>query len=69
MRALRYLAAEEHRSVAQLIRQAADQYLVREFQDWKDWGGRFDVQTQSPRRRRKAPNSGVVNATWPRAGR
>ena len=42
MRALRHLVAEEHRSVAQLIRQAVDQYLVREFQDRKDWGERFD---------------------------
>ncbi|HEX5416215.1 MAG TPA: CopG family transcriptional regulator [Chloroflexota bacterium] len=42
VRALRHLAAEERRSVAQLIRQAVDQYLVREFQDRKDWGERFD---------------------------
>lgn len=42
MRALRHLAAEEHSSVAQLIRQAVDQYLVREFQDRGSWGRRFD---------------------------
>jgi hypothetical protein len=42
VRALRHLAAEEHQSVAQLIRQAVDQYLSREFSNRKDWGRRFD---------------------------
>lgn len=42
VRALRYLAAEEHRSIARLVRQAIDQYLAREFRDGKDWGERFD---------------------------
>ncbi len=41
-RALKHLAAEERCSVAELVRQAVDQYLARRLGEDKDWGGRFD---------------------------
>ena len=42
VRALESAAAEERRSVDELIRQAVDGYLARRRRDWSDWGRRFD---------------------------
>ncbi|MBI4491170.1 MAG: CopG family transcriptional regulator [Chloroflexi bacterium] len=42
VRALKHLAAEERRSVAELVRRAVDEYLARRFRDGTDWGERFD---------------------------
>ena len=42
LRALKHLAAEEHESVALLVRRAVDEFLARRFQNADDWGRRFD---------------------------
>lgn len=53
IRVLERLAAEECRSVDELIRRAVEDYLAHRGHDWSDWGDRFDalvaqVQTHLP---------------------
>jgi hypothetical protein len=43
VRALERLAAEEQRSVDELVRRAVDGYLAQRRRDGDDWGERFDA--------------------------
>ncbi|MGH2364675.1 MAG: CopG family transcriptional regulator [Chloroflexota bacterium] len=54
LRALKHLAAEEHASVADLVRKAIDAYLVPRFSSSDDWGRRFDDLAESIQRRMPA---------------
>lgn len=51
LRALKHLAAEEHASVADLVRKAIDAYLAPRFSSGKDWGRRFDDLVERIQRR------------------
>ena len=42
LRALKHLAAEEHKSVADLVRQAVDGYLAKRLVDDAEWRQRLD---------------------------
>lgn len=46
LRALKHLAADEHQSLAVLVRRAVDEFLARRFKDGTDWSGRFDALVQ-----------------------
>jgi len=53
LRELERLAAEERRSVDELVQFAVGDYLVRRRHDWSDWGRRWDalaadVQSRMP---------------------
>ncbi len=54
LRALKHLAAEEHASVADLVRKAIDAYLVPRFSSRKEWGLRFDDLVERIQRRMPA---------------
>ncbi len=43
VRALERLAAEQRRSIDDLVRQAVTGYLARRPRDWTDWNRRFDA--------------------------
>jgi hypothetical protein len=51
LRALRHLAAEEHASVADLVRKAVDAYLAPRFSSSTEWGRRFDELVDRIQRR------------------
>lgn len=51
LHALRLLAAEDRESVADLVRQAIDEYLVKRYPDCRDWGERFDTLVARIQRR------------------
>jgi predicted transcriptional regulator len=40
---LEQLAARQHRTVDELVRQAVDGYLAQQQRDWSDWNERFDA--------------------------
>ncbi len=42
LKALKHLAAEQHASVADLVRKAVDAYLAPHFSSSDEWGRRFD---------------------------
>ena len=42
LRALKYLAAEHRQSVADLVRQAVDDYLAKHFCNSEEWSERFE---------------------------
>ena len=51
LKALKHLAAEERQSVADLVRQAVDAYLVRRLEDDIAWCERFDQLLERVRSR------------------